>query len=503
MKLSEYTGYDALGFAELVRSGEVHPRELVDATVAAIDAVNPELNAVIATHAELAHEMADGAAPNSAVPDAPFRGVPFLLKDLFVPLAGVRLTNGSRFFRDHVPREDHELVVRYRRAGLVFCGKTNTPELGLMPTTEPELHGPTHNPWKRGHSSGGSSGGAAAAVAAGIVPLAHASDGGGSIRIPASCCGVFGFKPTRATTPCGPDTSEQWHGFAINHAVSRTVRDNAALLDASRGPEITSPYHPPTLERPLLEEVGAKVEKLRIAWCVDPWLPSTVHPDCKRATEDAAKLCEELGHEVEEAAPAIDPRAFARAFFTVVCCETAATLLRTRTTMGRVPEAGEMEASTMLTAMLGHQMSGAEMCVAVKELQDLSRKAARFFQRYDVLLSPTLAKPPLPHGSLHPQGLEARLQELVARRRLTPLLKIKPMIDRALDRVYDFIPFTPLGNVAGLPSMSVPLYWNSDRLPIGAMFTGPFGSDSRLFRLAAQLEEARPWKDRRPPVFVS
>jgi amidase len=494
---SEYAEHDAVGLAELVRTKQVSSRELVEAAIERIERVNPQLNAVICKTFEQARRAAEAVGT-----DAPLCGVPFLLKDLQVRLAGVPLTQGSRYWKDYVPDHDSELATRFKRAGLVIVGKANTPEFGLLPTTEPELHGRTHNPWRLGLTAGGSSGGSAAAVASGMVPAAHASDGGGSIRIPASCCGVFGLKPTRGRTPLGPDSSEVWHGFSIDHAVTRSVRDSAALLDATHGPEPTSPYHAPPVARPFLEEVKTPPGRLRIAFSKLPHLLSSVHADAIEAVESAARLCQELGHEVEEATVETDPRAFGRYFFTILCGETAASIALDPQVLGRAPARDELEAPTWLSAMLGRVFSAEELCVAVKELQALSRKAARFFERYDILLTPTLARAPVRLGELHAHGVEKALQDVVAHYDLATLLKSRRLIDRAIERVFDFMPFTPLANVAGLPSMSVPLHWNAEDLPIGTMFTARFGADATLFRLAAQLERARPWKQRRPRVHA-
>jgi amidase len=315
----EYDHYDGLGLAELVRRKEVSPAELVEEAIRRIETVNPQINAVIHPMYDLARQQVQ-----QGLPEGPFRGVPFLLKDLLVYYAGVPTRSGSRFFRDFVPDHDSEIVRRYRQAGVVVLGKTNTPELGLVPYTEPVLFGPSRNPWDLSRTTGGSSGGSGAAVAARLVPVAHGNDGGGSIRIPASCCGVFGLKPTRGRTPMGPDIGEAWRGMAINHVLTLSVRDSAAMLDATAGPDVGAPYIIPPPERPFLEEVGRDPGRLRIAFTTRPLLPGTVHPDCVRGVEETARLCQDLGHIVEEAAPQIDGHAFARDFLTMVCAETRA-----------------------------------------------------------------------------------------------------------------------------------------------------------------------------------
>lgn len=488
--------HDAVGLAELVQRGEVTPRELLEAAIARLNQVNPRLNAVITPMQEEARrQVAKGA------PQGPLAGVPFLLKDIGALYGGVRYTAGSRYLGDYVPPADSELVTRYKRAGLVIFGKTNTPEYGLIPMTEPERFGPTENPWRPGLTAGGSSGGAAAAVAARVLPIAHASDGGGSIRIPASACGIFGLKPTRGRTPCGPFTSENWRGFAQDHAVSLTVRDSAALLDVSAGPEWSAPSLVAPPARPFLQEVEQDPPPLRIAVTSTPFLPGTVHPRCQEALEDAAALCEELGHRVEHAHPPVDPLQLARQFFVIICGETAAAIEATAALVGRRATARDHETATILTALLGEKVySAQDYARAMNTLRGIDRDVRRFMRDYDVLLTPTLGDPPLPHGHLKPRGLDAVLQQAVARTGAWPAMLNQEMVHRGSDQVYDFIPFTPLANVTGQPSMSVPLFWTEDGLPIGTMFTGRFGDEATLFQLAGQLERARPWKHRRPPV---
>jgi amidase len=486
---------DALGLAELVRRRELTPLELCEAAITRIERDNPKLNCVVTRLYDEARRTA------GEVGEGLLAGVPFLLKDLAADYAGAPSHEGSRWHRGRIADHDSELVARYRRAGLVVLGKTSSPEFGLMPVTEPVAFGPTDNPWKPGRTAGGSSGGAAAAVAARFVPAAHASDGGGSIRTPASCCGVFGLKPTRARTPVGPDASEGWHGLTVAHVVTRSVRDSAALLDAVHGPEPTSPYFAPPRVRPFLDEIATPPGRLRIAFSARPYLPTRgVQAPCLEALDSAARLCEELGHDVEERSFDVDPRELGRSFFVLVCASTAARLERDAHLLGRPPDKDELETSTWLTAMLGKRFSAFELSLALERLQAIARAAARFLADYDVILTPTLARPPLRHGELRARGIEGRLQELVAQRDLSFLLGAERMVDRAVGRIFDFMPFTPLANVAGLPSMSVPLHVDRDGLPIGVMFTGRFGDEATLFRLAAQLESARPWSSRRPAL---
>lgn len=463
---------DATAQAELVRKKEVQPKELVEASIAAIGAINPKLNAVILERFEQARAVAAGP-----LPDGPFRGVPFLLKDIFGPEAGVRMTMGSRALKDHVAERDSVLTERYRAAGLIFLGRTNAPELGILPTTEPALFGPCKNPWNLERSTGGSSGGAAAAVAAGLVPFAHANDGGGSIRIPASCCGLFGLKPTRGRTTLGPEVGDVMNGLVAEHAVTRTVRDSARLLDAVHGPSPGDPYYAPPPARPYAEEVGRDPGKLRIALFKTSPLGLPIDPACLAAVDDAAALCAKLGHEVEEASPAIDGIELQRHFLNVWAAGNGALVERIKEVVTELPP-DPFEPLTLALAQMGQGTTGTQYLQSIAFLQGLSRGIAQFMAKFDVILTPTLAEPPLPLGELDSPPDD-------------PL--------RGLMRSASYTPFTPIANATGQPAMSVPLAWHQG-LPIGSHFVGRYGDEATLFRLAAQLEAARPWVDRRPPV---
>lgn len=493
--VSEYDQYDGLGLAELVRKGEVRPVELVEEAIRRIETLNPRLNAVI-------HKMYDQArqAAEGPLPEGPFRGVPFLLKDLLVTCRDAPMHMGSRFYRNYVPDHDSEIVRRYRSAGLVIVGKTNVPEFGLLPVTEPELFGPSNNPWDLTRTTGGSSGGSAAAVAARMVPLAHGNDGGGSIRIPASCCGLFGLKPSRGRNPMGPDLAEAWHGLACDHVLTRSVRDSAAILDATAGPDVGAPYHAPPPARPFLSEVGADPGRLRIAFTSRPFLPSVVHEDCIRGVEITARLCQELGHEVVEAAPQIDGKAFATAFFMMVCAETRADIEEAEVLVGRKAISADFEPATWAVGLLGRQITAAELSRAIRFLKLTARQVGRFFEEYDVLLTPTLARPPVKHGELQPVGVQALGMKVLGRLNAGGLIKAVAGIEALAQQVFEFIPFTPLFNATGQPAMSVPLIWNAEGLPIGMQFVARYGDEATLLRLAAQLEQAQPWRDRLPPI---
>ncbi|MEO8193776.1 MAG: amidase [Gemmatimonadales bacterium] len=495
--MQDYSSHDALSLAELVRTRQVSARELVDAAIARIESLNPKLNAVI-------HKMYDGALRQADEPrrGGPFEGVPFMLKDLLSWYAGEPTTSGSRFFRGWVPPHDTEIVQRYRRSGVIVVGKTNTPEFGLTPYTEPELFGPAHNPWDTTRTTGGSSGGSAAAVASGMVPWAGGGDGGGSIRIPASCCGIFGLKPTRGRTPAGPLAGEHWQGAAIEHCLTRSVRDSAAMLDATAGPDVGAPYWATPPSRPFLEEVGAPPGRLRIAFTSTPFLGHSVHEDCKAALADTVRLLESLGHDVVEAAPPADREKFNRAFLTVVCGEVHADLLDARALVGRAVTPQDVEFTTWGLNLLGGSISAGQFVRAERYLRRSARAVGRFFETVDVLVTPTLAVPPFPIGSLQPPAHERTLLRVLGRLRAGNVLRVLGALEKAAEKIFDVIPYPPLFNITGQPAMSVPLYWNAANLPIGVHFVGKYGNEATLFRLAAQLEEARPWKERRPPIFA-
>ncbi len=476
MREDEFIELDGLALADLVRRKEVKPIELVEAAIQRIERLNPKLNAVVLPLYDRARSQ---AREEGQIPAGPFRGVPYLIKDILAACAGAPLTSGCAFLRNYIPNHDSELICRLKRAGLIILGKTNTPELGLLATTEPRLFGPTRNPWNMERTAGGSSGGACAAVASGMVPMAHANDGGGSIRIPASCCGVFGLKPTRGRISLGPDLGEIMGGLVVEHAATRSVRDSAALLDATAGPAPGDPYWAPPSLRPYLEEVKTEPGKLRLALIKTPVTGTPVHADCLQAVEDAARLCASLGHEVVEDSPALNGELFAQTFMIVWAAGCSATIEGWAQILKRAPAENEFEPLTWHLYQTGKQISADHYLLAQNTLQAFAREVGRFMQRYDAVLTPTLAEPPLPLGSFDSPPL-------------SPF--------EVQQRLATFVPFTPLANVTGQPAMSVPLYWNREGLPIGTQFIGRYGDEATLFRLAAQLEAARPWRDKRPPL---
>lgn len=493
--LKEYDQYDGIGLAELVRRGEAAPAELLDEAISRAERLNPKLNAIVTPLYEHARKAAQ-----SALPDGPFRGVPFLLKDIGAAMAGVPLRAGSRLYRDYIPAKHDEIVHRYEAAGLVVFGRTNMPEMGILPVTEPELYGPAHNPWQLGHTPGGSSGGAAAAVAARILPVAHGSDGGGSIRIPAACCGLYGLKPTRGRNPVGPEYSERFFGFSMDHVLSRSVRDSAAMLDVSHGPESTAFHWAPAHGERFLESLKRPPEKLRIAFTDEPLLPAARYAEGSAAVEEVAKLCAELGHTVERARPSIDAHAFARAFFLHFAGTVAAELMNTEMLFRRKLSRGDMERTTWLLGLVGRSTDAGTFIVQRRVLLDAQRKVAQFFENWDVLITPTIGMAPLPHGALNPKGLDDTMQEVAARLGRPELMRLPGLLDAAVDKAYAFAPYTPVFNVSGNPSANIPLVWNLKGLPVGTMITGRYGEDARLLRLSAQLEEAKPWALRRPDL---
>lgn len=470
----EYEQYDALGLAQLIRTRQVSAVEVLEAALERVERRNPALNAVVARFDDAARR-----AIAAGLPDGPFTGVPFLLKDISVHCTGTALTNGSRLFADAISDHDSELVSRYRRAGLVIFGKTNTPELGLATTTEPQLFGATRNPWSLRHSTGGSSGGAAAAVAAGMLPAAHASDGGGSIRIPASCCGLFGLKPTRARNPLGPDVGEGWSGASVVHAVTRSVRDSAALLDATSGPDVGDPYWAPPPARPFLAEVGADPGRLRIAVCTRPWNGLDVDPECRDAVAAVVRLCEGLGHVVEEARPDLDARTLEAAQRVIVAGNVRAVLELRAAALGRELSPQDVEKMTWRTSLFGREATATDYARSIGVIHRAGRVVGRFLARHDVLLTPTMCRPP---------------------HRLGELDTMTDDVETYVRVLYGTIAFTSPFNASGHPAMSVPLHWTADGLPVGVQFVGPFGDEARLLRLASQLEVAHPWAARRPPV---
>jgi amidase len=486
----EYDQYDATGLAKLIAEKEITPAEALEAAWAKINAGEPKLNAISQNFRARAESQLAGPL------SGPFAGVPFLLKDLDMDYAGEKLTMGSMAAKDFIAPHNAEITNRYLAAGLVITGSTNAPELGLKATTETTLHGATRNPWNTAHTPGGSSGGSGAAVAARYVPMAAAADGGGSIRIPAAYNGLFGLKPSRGRVPSGPDSGELWDGCVVTLAVSRSVRDSAALLDAMAGPEIGDPFIIAPPERPYAQEVGAKVEPLRIGFSTASPIGGRVDPDHKTAVLAAAKLLEGLGHHVEEATPAINGKDVARCYMGMYFGHVAAAVSRVRRLTGAAEE--KFETDTRAIALLGRALS-AEAYVAMRnEWNGFARAVGAFHQEFDIYLTPTTAMKPAKIGALATPKSQERLAKLMIALRAGKLLLKSGIVDKLAFDSLEHTPFTQLANMTFCPAMSVPLHWGADGLPVGVQFSAKFGAEGLLFRLAAQLEAAQPWAQKIP-----
>lgn len=434
------------------------------------------------------------------LPEGPFTGVPLLLKDLHFAYAGVRMASGCKALKDYVPDQDCEIVVRFKKAGSVIIGKTNTPEFGLLGVTEPELFGPCRNPWNTDHTPGGSSGGSAAAVAARLVPMASGGDGGGSIRIPAAYCGLFGLKPSRGRNPSGPAHGSVWQGAVQNHVITRSVRDSAAMLDATQGPDIGAPYEIRPPARPYLEEAAKDPGKLRIAFNTKSPIGTPLHPECVKSVENAAHLLEKMGHHVEEAAPEIDGLGLAKGYLAMYFGEMAADIDELSSVLKRKAGPKDVEALTYTLGLLGKSFSSGYLVQALRRWDHAARIMGRFFTKYDLYLTPTTAHPPAKIGALKPKPIETLLMNTVNFLKAGWFLKVTGIVDTLAEKSLERTPFTQLANLCGLPAMSVPLYWTAAGLPLGVQFIGPFGNEAILFRLAGQLEKARPWFERKPVV---
>ena len=469
----DYGNYDSIGLAELVRNKDVTPAELLEAAIERRDAVNPQINAVVRNLDDAAH-----ATIKAGVGNGPLAGVPYLLKDISAYMKGVPTTSGSRLFKNTVMDQDSALVAAYRKAGLVIFGKANTPKLGLACTTEPVLFGATHNPWNLERTPGGSSGGSAAAVAAGIVPAAHASDGGGSIRTPASCCGVFGMKPSRGRVSLAPFAGEGWGGLSAQHAVTRSVRDSALLLDIVSVPQLGDPYWAPPQQRPFVEEAGRDPGKLRIAFTTNALTYGSLEPPISDAVKKTAKLLESLGHHIEEL-PTLpgDFLSMAVAVNVGVTGSVTASLTRAAEQRGTPITLDDVETLTMSIFENGQKATALEYYNALQTLHAVGRVISSIFEKYDVVLLSTLAQLPVPLGYMNTNAAD---------------------LTHYGEKLYSFMPNTQPFNVNGSPAMSVPLHMSDDGLPIGMMFAARPGDEATLFRLAGQLEKAAPWAQRRP-----
>ncbi len=493
IEYGEYRRYDAVGLAELVARREVSPAELLEAAIRRAEHVNGHLNAIV-------YPMYDIARQRAATElSGPFAGVPFLLKDLMQDYAGVPTGSGSRAMRRHVATRHSEVVRRWLDAGLVVFGRTATPEFGTKGITESDATGPTRNPWNLAHTPGGSSGGSAAAVAAGVVPVAGASDGGGSIRIPAACCGIFGLKPGRGLVPAGPDHAEHLSGAATDGVVSRTVRDTAAMLDVlARNPDPGGPYLAAVPDTPYVELARRTPPRLRIGFTTRSPLGTPVHADAVAAVEHAATLLDKLGHDVEPAEPDIDGVALARDFMTMWSAQTAVTIAAIKRNTGARDR--EFEVDNRLLAASAHTVRASDHAAARARWNGYTRALAEFHERYDLLLTPAIARPPVRIGELTTPPLLRLGGELLLRLRLTgPLTRTRVWNEQILANLAP-VPFTQLANITGRPAMSVPLYRTAGGLPLGVQFVGGLGGEATLLALATQLESEHPWADEEPEL---
>ena len=462
MQAEEYHGYDAIGLAELISTGELDPADVLEAAISRIETLNPKYNAVV----EKLYDQARRDLAN-VDPEAPFAGVPILIKDLHTLVAGSRLTQGSAFLKDHVSSHDSDIVARFRKAGFIILGRTNTPEFGLNTTTEGRFHGPARNPWASDRSTGGSSGGAAAAVASGMVPVAHGTDSGGSIRVPASCCGLVGLKPSRGRIFAGLDKGEGWHDLFNSHILSRSVRDTAAILGLLANNDGPAPYHAPSLLAPIYPRQNKDAHKYKIAVMASPPSGVDIASDPLAALTHAQRLCEELGHSTVPLQISLDLKAYAEAFTLIISASVAATVMAEEKASNREAGAEDFEASVWSAIELGRKASAADLNAATATLHLLAQDVKKQLRPYDMVLSPTLATPPPLLGELDAS---------------------EPDFAGFLGKVFAFAPFTSLFNATGQPAISLPLFWGEQGLPIGVQFAAAQGEEAKLLDLAFSLE---------------
>jgi amidase len=498
MDFADYLACDATALAQHVARGEVRPGELLDLALAQHRRVHGSVNAVVRLMESEARAQASGPLTG------PLAGVPFLIKDGVQDYAGVPTSYASRSMAGVVPDRHAHVVDRYLKAGLVIFGKTNLPEFAIRAVTDPELFGRTNNPWDLTRTPGGSSGGAAAAVASGIVPMAAGNDGGGSLRIPAACCGLFSLRPSRGRVSSGPGIGEVWFGASTEGVISRSVRDSALALDLLQGAEPGDPFviEPPA--EPYAQAMLREPGRLRIGFTTVSPIGTEVHPEAVHAVRQAAKLLESLGHHVEEAAPQIDGAALAQSYLHMYFGQIPAAVARAKALGARE---GDLELMNRILVTLGRSVSAVELTTQLNRWNEFSRSLAAFHSKYDLLLTPTLAAPPVTHGTGDPSNAEKKLLGFLHGTGVLGVLARLGLLDATVQKLATdnlrYVPFTQLSNLTGTPSMSVPLYWTPDGLPLGVQFVGPFGSEDRLLQLAHQLEEAQPWFDRLPALTRS
>ena len=490
----EYDDMDAVDLASAIAAKELSVEDVVDTAINRIEARNPEVNAVVTSMVDRWKQ--DFSRQNQ---QRVLYGVPFLLKDLVAAYQGVPFSCGSRALADYIPDHDSEMVKRFKQAGLIHLGKTNTPELGLMGVTEPELFGPSRNPWNTDHTPGGSSGGSGAAVAARMVPIASAGDGGGSIRIPASCCGLFGLKPSRGRTPAGPDQGQLWQGAAVEHVLSRSVRDSALMLDLTAGGDHGAHFPVAVSERPYMELIKEAPKPLKIAFSFENPTGGSLHPECRIAVEKTAKLLESLGHHVEEAQPVYDASSLYQCYLAMNLGETAAAIDHLEEQLGRTLQPGtDIEEATAILAKLGSAYSAKEFSQALNAWNLYARALGDFHKSYDLFMTPTMADLPARVGELMPTAVEKLAIRGIYKLPVARLLKKTGIIEQMAYRQLERLPFTQLANLTGQPAMSVPAHWSESGLPVGVQFMAPMGDEGTLFQVATQLEQALDWQSYKP-----
>lgn len=490
MHLDEYMDHDACGLADLVKAGETTPSELLELARQRLRQVNPRLNAVIREMTMVADRRVGEDL------SGPLAGVPFLLKDIAQEYKGEPATYGSRALRNNIAKEHSTVVQRWLDAGLVVFGQTNTPEFGAKGITEPDFRGTTRNPWNLGRTPGGSSGGSAAAVAAGVVPAAGANDGGGSIRIPAACCGLVGLKPGRGVTPFGPTFGEQLDGMVVQGSLTRSVRDTAALFDAIAGPEAVWTYPGQEPGRPMTELIREDPRPLRVGFSDRSLLRESIHPEATTAMTNVARLLEGLGHDVEEVPMPVDDRSLARDFLTIWFASLAVRIATIKRETGASND--DFEADSLAMAELGRANGAIRLGEAIARRHEHVRRLADFHADYDLLLTPTLAEPPIEIARLDTPWAFQVGSRIIAALRGGEIMRRFSLVDRLVDENLGWVPYTQLANLTGRPAISLPLHWTSDGLPLGVQFVAAVGGEGTLLQLAAQLEKAQPWWDRRP-----
>ncbi|MCU4492482.1 amidase [Acinetobacter guillouiae] len=487
MKFSEYIQYDGIGLAQLVQNKEVQAHELLEIAIQRAEQVNPKINAIVIPIYEHALKNTQNYA------NGPFSGVPFLLKDLHQEYAGVATSSGSKAFKNakYIAKENSEIVNRWVKSGVVTFGLTNSPEFGIKGITEPEAWGSCKNPWNLKHNSGGSSGGSASGVAAGIVPIAGASDGGGSIRIPASYCGLFGLKPSRGRTPWGPEISEAMHGAAMQHVLCKSVRDSAAMLDATQGSDRTALFNIQSPTERYLDIIEKAPKRLRIGFSTVSPIGTKVSKDAVQAIQKTAKLLESLGHIVEEATPQIDGMALAKDFITTWFSQCAYTVNQVKQRFGATDQ--DFELDTLAIAAFGAKASAVDYINNLNNWGVYVARMNHFFERYDLFLIPSTASVAPKNGEVKTPSWQVPILKALLKVDQAHLLAKGKLVEQMIKNNLQWVPFTQLANITGLPAMSVPLYWNKDNLPLGSQFIAPFGREDVLLQLAAQLEQAQPW----------